>query len=93
MNQVWELNRILDEEDGDVVPHNVEVAFVSEAVVDVSSWRRGPRQTRTHNLVAKPCTSLAVSALPLDPATVENRTNVDVCLPASPKKEAAVRLL
>jgi hypothetical protein len=48
---------------------------------------------KTYNLVAKPWTSLAVSALPLDPATVENLTKVGVCLPAAPKNDAAVMLL
>lgn len=47
----------------------------------------------TYNRVAKPWTSRAVSALPLDPATVEKRTYIGVSLPSSPRKEAAVRLL
>lgn len=47
----------------------------------------------THNLVAKPWTSRTVSALPRDPATVEKRTNVEVCLPSSDRKLAAVMLL
>jgi hypothetical protein len=47
----------------------------------------------TYNRVAKPWTSLAVSALPLDPATVEKRTNTGVCFPAAFRNDAAVRLL
>lgn len=46
-----------------------------------------------HNLTAYPCTSLAVSALPLDPATVEKRMKIGVSLPSSDKKEAPVMLL
>lgn len=47
----------------------------------------------SYNLVANPCTSRAVSALPRDPATVENRTNTGVSFPALFKNEAAVMLL
>lgn len=47
----------------------------------------------THNLVANPWTSLARSELPLDPATVENRTNMGVCFPGALRNDAAVILL
>lgn len=47
----------------------------------------------TYNRVAKPWTSRAVSALPLDPATVEKRTKTGVSLPAVFRNDAAVRLL
>lgn len=48
---------------------------------------------QTYNLVANPWTSRTESPLPLEPATVEKRTNMGVSLPASPRKEAAVMLL
>jgi hypothetical protein len=47
----------------------------------------------TYSLVAKPRMSLTLSALPLEPATVENRTKTSVCFPAALRKEAAVMLL
>lgn len=59
----------------------------------VSSRQLSRENWHTHNLVAKPWTSRAVSALPLDPATVENLTNTGVSFPASPRNDAAVMLL
>lgn len=100
MDQVRELNGILDEEDRNVVANNVEVALVRVAAL-VSMGARNMQQVgysvglceKTYNLVAKPWTSRAVSALPRDPATVENRTKVGVFLPLEPKNDAAVMLL
>lgn len=43
-----------------------------------------------YHLTANPCTSRTVSALPLDPATVENRMKIGVFFPDEPKKDAPV---
>jgi hypothetical protein len=93
--EIGELDRILDEEDGDVVSDNVEVAFVGVAGRVCVSPRSqyGDRSNTTYKRVAKPWTSLAVSALPREPATVEKRTNTGVFFPSSLRKEADVRLL
>jgi hypothetical protein len=32
VNEIWELNGILDEEDGYVVAHNIKIAFISVSV-------------------------------------------------------------
>jgi hypothetical protein len=89
------LNGVLNEKHRDVISDNIEIAFVG--VTDpVSSGPQPvglPKGCGPHNLVAKPCTSLTVSALPLDPATVENRTNVGVFLFSALRKDAAVMLL
>lgn len=94
VDEVGELDGILDEEDRDVVSNNIKVAFVG---VTGQCQRTFPfshgQVSSTYNRVANPWTSLAVSALPRDPATVEKRTNTGVSLPAAPRKEAAVRLL
>lgn len=44
------------------------------------------------NYGCKGCIPLARSALPRDPATVENRRKTGVCFSAAPRKEAAVIL-
>lgn len=93
VDEVGELNRILNKEDGNIVSDNIEVALIGIAA-SVSFCRTSLASTgSTHNLVAKPWTSRAVSALPLDPATVEKRTKVGVFLPLEPRNEAAVMLL
>lgn len=61
----------------------------------ISSYPWQPYKTliSTHNRVANPCTSLARSALPLEPATVEKRTNVEVRFPCELRNDAEVMLL
>lgn len=91
VNQVRELDSILYEEDRNVVSNNVKVSLISVATM-VSAVFAVPGEM-TYNRVAKPWTSRAVSALPLDPATVEKRTNVGVVFPLELRNEAAVTLL
>lgn len=93
MDEIGKLDGILDEEHGDRIPYEIKYAFVCVAVIPVSAYPVTWCSRGSYNRVANPCTSLTVSALPLDPATVEKRTNVGVFFPFSPRNEAAVMLL
>lgn len=95
VDEVGELDRILNEEDGNVVPHDIEVALVGVAkqLLAIILRSRFDCSQVPYNLVANPWTSRTVSALPREPATVENRMKMGVSLPSPPRNEAAVMLL
>lgn len=89
--QIWELDGVLDEEHGDIVADNIKVALVGITLDGQSLCHHFDKLA--YNLVAKPWTSLTVSELPLDPATVEKRIKIGVCFPSFARKEAPVILL
>ena len=91
MNEIRELDCILNEEYRNVVAH--DVCTVSQYIENVRCFNLVPKlPSSVYSRVANPCTSRAVSALPLLPATVENLTKVSVCFPAADRKDAAVML-